>query len=178
MKNFLQTRLWVILMAMPIMVHAERISTPHNFQTMVTKSEITVTNSYKTAETALTTYNCSGTNCTFAKDHYSGTLWSFKMLDNGSTVTTTRINELAEFQLAHYPPTKYEDLQVYVSTDGISWGLPLSGDAITYSAGTINVTVPRNNYYVRFRNNASTDVSILSIIWHQDHCNCFIYEAE
>ena len=100
------------------------------------------------------------------------------MLDNGSTVTTTRINELAEFQLAHYPPTKYEDLKVYVSTDGVSWGLPLSGDAITYSAGTINVTVPRNNYYVRFRNNASTDVSILSIIWYQDHCNCFIYEAE
>jgi len=178
MKNYIHAIFGIMLIGLPMMVRAERISTRHEFQNMVTKSEITITNSYKTAETALTTYNCDGTNCTFAKDHYSGTLWSFKMLDNGSTVTTTRINELAEFQLAHYPPTKYENLQVYVSTDGVSWGLPLSGDAITYSAGTINVTVPRNNYYVRFRNNASTDVSILSIIWYQDHCNCFIYEAE
>jgi len=144
---------------------------------MVTKSEITVTNSYTTAETDLLTYQCSG-GAKFNKDHIYKSQWSFNLLDYGSTVTTTRINELAEFQLAHYPPTRYENLQVYVSTDGISWGLPLSGDAITYSAGTINVTVPRNNYYVRFRNNASTDVSILSIIWYQDHCNCFIYEAE
>jgi len=159
------------------MVHAERIPHEHNFQDMVTKSEITVTNSYTTAETDLLTYQCSG-GAKFNKDHIYKSQWSFNLLDYGSTVTTTRINELAEFQLAHYPPTRYENLQVYVSTDGISWGLPLSGDAITYSAGTINVTVPRNNYYVRFRNNASTDVSILSIIWYQDHCNCFIYEAE
>ncbi len=178
MKNYIHAIFGIMLIGLPMMVRAERISTRHEFQNMVTKSEITITNSYKTAETALTTYNCSGTNCTFAKDHLTGKLWSFKMENKGSTVTTSRIDELAEFRIAHYPTTRYEDLKIYVSTDGTSWGDPLSGDAISYSASAINVTVPRNNYYVRFYNNASTDVSIISIIWYQDHCNCFIYEAE
>ena len=178
MKNYIHAIFGIMLIGLPMMVRAERTGTKHDFQEMFTKSKITITNSNKTAETALTTYNCSGTNCTFAKDHLTGQRCSFKMLDKGSTVVTTRIDELVEFQIAHYPTSRYEDLKIYVSTDGTSWGDPLSGDAISYSASAINVTVPRNNYYVRFYNNASTDVSIISIIWYQDHCNCFIYEAE
>lgn len=166
----------LLLALCPAFSRAERIPHEHDFQSMVSKSEIVVTNSYHTATTDLLTYQCSGSNSSFAKDHLYKTLWSFKLLDNGSTVTTTKINELAEFQLAHYPPTTYTNLKVYVSKDSITWSPALTGDSISYSAGTVAVTIPRNNYYVRFRNVASTDVSILSIIWYQDHCNCFIYE--
>ena len=173
MHNYLTSLLVGLLIFLcPSLTHAERIYTEHKFNTMVINSEIVVTNSFHTAETDLLTYQCSGTNASFAKDHLGANQWSFKLLDNGSTVTTTRIPELAEMSIAHYPASKYEALKVYISTDSIAWSLAPA----TYSAGTINVTIPRNNYYVRFKNTASTDVSILSIIYYQDHCNCFIYE--
>lgn len=183
MKNFLQTRLWVILMAMPIMVHAERIPHEHHFPTLVSNSEITVTNSNTTAETDLLTYQCSG-GAKFNKDHIYKSQWSFNLLDYGSTVTTTKIDELEEFTIGVITNSDVYDctnLKVKVSKDGVNWGTqPItSSDSITYTASSIRVTLPRNNYYVRLYNtNGSKDISIISIFWYQDHCNCFIYEAE
>ncbi len=177
MHNYLTSLLVGLLIFLcPSLTHAERIYTEHNFQEMVAKSEIDVSGDRKNAETELLTYTCSGTNATFAKDHLGANQWSFKLLDNGSTVTTTLIPELAEMRIVHYPTTKYTNLKIYISTDSITWSPALDGDNISYTASAISVTVPRNNYYVRFKNTASTDVSILSIIYYQDHCNCFVYE--
>ena len=179
-KRTLHTALWLVLIALcPVPVCAERIPHEHNFQSMVTNSEITLTNSNKTATTNLLTYQCSGTNATFGKDHYlpsASKVWSFKLLDNGSTVTTTRIDELAEFWVGHYPPTTCTNLKVYVSKDSITWSPALTGDSISYETGYVTVTIPRNNYYVRFRNSTAADVSIIRINWYQDHCSCFTYE--
>ena len=166
----------LLLALCPAFSRAERIPHEHDFQSMVSKSEIVVTNSNTTATTDFLKYQCSGSNSTFAKDHLSGKLWSFKLESNGSTVTTTRINELSEFVLLHYPASVCTNLKVYVSKDSITWSPALSGDSITYTSGSVAVTIPRNNYYVRFRNATSADVSITRINWYQDHCNCFIYE--
>lgn len=171
----------LLLALCPAFSRAERIPHEHDFQSMVSKSEIVVTNSNTTAATDLLTYQCSGTNAIFAKDHYAGTYWSFKLLNYGSTVTTTKINELDEFTVAvvtDYGAKSCDNLKVKVSKDSITWSGPLtSSDSISYTANSITVTLPRNNYYVRLYNtNGAKDVSITSIVWYQDHCNCFTYE--
>ena len=177
MKNFLQTRLWVILMAMPIMVRAELIPSEHTYQSMNKATELIITNSYTTAQTALLWYKCSGTNAKF--ERYGGSIWSISLPKSNKFVTTSKVNELSGIRIVHYPASKVEDIKIYVSRDSVDWGVPLSGDNITYSSGGIDVSLPRNNYYVRIKNTSSTiDVYLPSIIWYQDHCNCFIYEAE
>ena len=182
MKNFLQTRLWVILIAMPIMVHAERIYTPHTFHTMNKVTELIFSGSNTIGRTELLTYKCTGTVDTkFGKDHVFNTYISIRLPKNGSTVTTSQINELDEFTIGVLPADESRrNILVKVSTDSISWGDPLSSeDVIQYSNGSIHVSLPRNNYYVRIYNtNGAKEASITSIYWYQDHCNCFIYEAE
>lgn len=168
------------LLLYPVFACAERTSTPHDFQSMVTKSELSTANSNTTILTDFVNYQCTGTNAKMWKDLASGQYWSINLPKGNTTyVTTACINELAEFQIVHYPTSTRPEIKIYVSRDGSSWGDPLTTDYVTYSSGAIDVTVPRNNYYVRIKNTSSTsDVSILRIIWYQDHCNCFLYEPE
>lgn len=168
------------LFLFPAFACAERISTPHDFQSMVTKSELSTANSNTTILTGFATYQCTGTGARMWKDLASNTYWSINLPKNSSSfVTTTRINELTEFRIAHYPASTCTDIKIYVTTDSLSWGAALTTDNVTYSSGAIDVTIPRNNYYVRIKNTAtSKDVSILRIVWYQDHCNCFTYEPE
>ena len=137
-------------------------------------TELIITDSYTKAKTDLLRYTCSGTNAKF--DRYGGSIWSISLPKSNRFVTTTRVNELDGFDFVYYPASSNESIKVYVSKDSISWGKALSGDSIEYSAGSVAVTIPRNNYYVRIKNESSTDIFIPAIIWYQDHCNCFIYE--
>ena len=164
----------LLLVLCPAVTRAERIPTSHNFQTMNKSTELIITDSYTKAKTDLLRYTCSGTYAKF--DRYGGSIWSISLPKSNRFVTTTRVNELDGFDFVYYPASSNESIKVYVSKDSISWGKALSGDSIEYSAGSVAVTIPRNNYYVRIKNESSTDIFIPAIIWYQDHCNCFIYE--
>ena len=174
-----------MLIGLPMMVRAEKIYTEHTFRTMNKETELLFYSSNTIAWTNLLTYRCTGNADTkFDKDHIYKTNISIRLPKNGSTVTTSKINELEEFIIGVITNSDVYDctnLKVKVSKDSVNWGsLPItSSDSITYTASSIQVTLPRNNYYVRLYNtNSSKDISITSIFWYQDHCNCFIYEAE
>lgn len=170
--------IWMLIMVCPAMIRAERIYTPHSFDTMHKNGDLTITNSNTIGRTALAWYQCSGTNAKFFTDHVYSTYISIRLPRNGSTVTTSKINELDEFTIGMIPDNvDRSNIKVMVSTDSISWDGPLSdASVIEYSNGSIHVTLPRNNYYVRIYNTMdSKDTSISSIQYYQDHCNCFIY---
>ena len=178
-KRTLHTALWLVLIALcPVPVCAEHIYTPHDFQSMNKVTELILTNSNTTASTELLTYQCTGTDAKFGKDHKFSTYFSIRLPKNGSTVTTSKINELDEMQIAVIPADESRDnIKVKVSKDSITWSAPLSGDSISYSNGQITVTLPRNNYYVRIYNtNGSKNTSLTTISYYQDHCSCFTYE--
>ena len=166
----------VCALILSICTYAERIPTVHEFASMPA-SDLVFTNSNKTATTPLTVYTCSGTSAVFGLDHVYNSKTSIRLPKNGSTVTTSCINELSEFTITYEPIAESRpNLKVQVSKDSVNWGYPLStSDSIAYSTGSITVTLPRNNYYVRIKNTNSSDVSIRIITYYQDHCNCFIY---
>lgn len=181
MKNQLRTILWTLILLYPVFACAETITTNHVFQTMNKSTELIFSNSYTTAETNLLTYQCTstGTGANAKFDRYGGSTWSIVLPSSSSKyVTTTCINELSGFTIGHYPSSKNVNIKVYVSKDGSTWSSALSGDSITYYSGTIDVSLPRNNYYVRIKNISGSEIYLLNIIWYQDHCNCFLYEPE
>ena len=179
MHNYLTSLLVGLLIFLcPSMIRAERIYTEHDFQSMDKTTELVFSNSNTTAKTELLTYQCTGTDAKFAIDHVYKRFSSIRLPKYGSTVTTTKINELEEFLIGVIPADeKRDNIKVRVSKDSITWSDPLTSDNIQYSNGSITVTLPRNNYYVRIYNtNGAKDTSIKSIYYYQDHCNCFIYE--
>lgn len=182
MNRYFTTLFWTLLLLLcPAITRAERIGTDHNFQTLVEQGKYSATNLNTTIRTDFVTYQCSGTDAKMQKDSQTNRYWCFHLpKTKNAFVTTTRINELAEFNIVHYPNANCKDfIKIYVTTDSLSWGDPLTTDNVTYSIGTINVAIPRNNYYVRIKSTSSSDnVSILEIDWYQDHCNCFIYNPE
>lgn len=158
-------------------IRAESITTTQDFSSMASLGTLTFTLSNTVGTTDFVTYTCSGTNAEFGADHVYRTKISIRLPKNGSTVTTSRIDELKEILIKFYPSNEYRpNLRVQLSRDGETWGDPLTGDEIDYTDGTVSVTIPRNNYYVRIRNSSTKDVSIVSITYYQDHCNCFVYE--
>ena len=168
--------LLLALALIPSLSCAETIRTLQDFQAMTVAGTLKFSNSNKTGKTDFVTYTCSGTNAVFAQ--YGGVI-SIKLQQNGSTVTTTKIKELKEFIISFESNKKDErNLKVQVSKDSITWSPPLlTTDSIVYSSGSIHVTLPRNNYYLKIYNTTGTYPSyITSMDYYQDHCNCFIYE--
>ena len=174
--NFRYCFLSVLLMT-SLMAYAERTPIDHDFNAIV--STLSFANYNKIITSADMIYTCVGTNAAFAKDHLYNSKWSIKLPDRNDKVTTTLIDELDAINIVHYPEDKpCENIKIYVSNDSIEWGDPLSGSQITYNSGTIEATVPRDSYYVRIVNSGSSKpVSLIEIIYYQDHCpGCFLFK--
>ena len=183
MKRFLvPILLWFVLALFPSLSRAEIIYTPQNFQTMTSAKTLKFNSPTNTIGTTdFVTYSCSGTNAKFAQYGGLGGVITIQLPTNGSTVTTTKINELTEFVVSFDSSNKDgKNLKVRVSKDSINWSYPLSTtDSIVYTTGSFHVTLPRNNYYIRIYNTTGTYPSYIpSINYTQDHCNCFIYQPE
>ncbi|MBR2164924.1 MAG: hypothetical protein IJ915_00040 [Paludibacteraceae bacterium] len=179
MKQYKYLIVFLVSLALvPSALMAETIRTTQDFQTMAAAKTLTFANSNKTGKTDFVTYSCSGTNSVFA---LYNSIITIKLQQNGSTVTTTKIKELSELIINFEASQKNErNLKVQVSKDSLSWSPPLSTtDSIVYSSGSMHVTLPRNNYYIRIYNTTGTyPTYITAMDYHQDHCNCFIYQPE
>lgn len=171
MKKLLSTILCLLVLS-PALSRAETIT--HEFA-----SGFTFTNSNKTATKDGFAYSCSST-ASFWLDLIYGSVISLNMPDGSSAATTsTAIENLTRVMISHYPASKCENLKVYISTDGSSWGSALSGDAIEYgNSGTIFVTVPKGNYYLKFANTTSTAVSIIQVEYTTEPCVCLKVVSE
>lgn len=173
------TLLFLFLLVSPL-CRADRETVSHVFHTMDKKTDLIFSNDNKTATTALLTYTCA-TGSEFARDHVYDTYISAVLVASTGTVTTTQVKELTGFHIVHFPLAACTNVKVYVSKTGVFDGvLPLSGDNITYnSTGTIDVTIPRGNYYIKIVNtDGSNKFSIRSMYYYLDHCNCFEYVPE
>lgn len=162
-----------------VMGYADRETVAQSFNSMY-PSELELSADYKTITTDKVTYTCTGGTTQFWLDHQFGTVYSIVLAESVGTVTTTKVNELIGFQILSRPNSKNDKVKVYVSKDGVDFGTALSGDKITYDkSGTIDVSIPRGNYYIRIVNtNSSSKCSLTRIDYYLDHCNCFEYIPE
>ncbi len=172
MKKLLSTILCLLVLS-PALSRAETIT--HEFRTGFTFS-----NSNKTATKDGFSYSCGSSTASFWLDLIYGSVISLNMPDGSSAATTsTAIENLTRVMISHYPASKCENLKVYISTDGSSWGSALSGDAIEYgNGGTIFVTVPKGNYYLKFANTTSTAVSVIQVEYTTEPCVCLKVVSE
>ncbi len=174
MKKLLSTILCLLVLS-PALSRAETIT--HEFA-----SGFTFTNSNKTATKDGFAYSCSST-AVFGQDliNPAGTkVIALNMPDGSSAATTsTAIENLTRVMISHYPASKCENLKVYISTDGSSWGSALSGDAIEYgNSGIIYAFLPKGNYYLKFANSSSADVSIIQVEYTTEPCVCLKVVSE
>ena len=170
--------IWIGLLSLSAVVcRAERqLFAGHVVNTMFPAGTMTCVSPFTVATTAELTYTFSGTGAMLGPDHLTQSKYVFLLPKNDcELVITPAIDELVGLQIFHYPLSKCTNIKVYASEDG-EWGDPLSGDAIEYkSTGSIEVTVPRDTYYLKIANSANSGFSILSIYYYTEHCNCFRY---
>lgn len=155
----------------------------HNFQSMNTEPrtiEFESVNKYASSTTDAITYTCGGTSTSkFWLDHVYNYAMSINLLNYGDyVIISPAIDNLRGFDIFYEPANENRNtiIQVYLSTDGISWGEPLTGENINYEKGVINVTPPSGSYQIKIVDiNGSYDTSITEIDYMIENCNCFRY---
>lgn len=175
MKKLLSIILCLLVLS-PALTRAETIT--HEFA-----SGFTFSNSNKTATKDGFSYSCGSSTAVFGQDLINPAgkkVIALNMPDGSSGATTsTAIENLTRVMISHYPASRCENLKVYISTDGSSWGSALSGDAIEYgNSGTIYAFLPKGNYYLKFANTTSTAVSIIQVEYTTEPCVCLKVVSE
>lgn len=177
LKTYIAIVVWILVS--PVVCRADRVSVYHEFNEMSQPEEIKYSNSNKTAETALLTYTC-GNNAKFDREGaYSGPI-CLKFTSKNDSATTTQVEELAGMQIMHSSGYSSDFLNMFVSKDGETWN-KLTGDSIAYRSGGIEVTLPKGNYYIKWKTRKTPDTvpfCIYSVTYYLEQCNCFVYEEE
>lgn len=129
-------------------------------------------------------YTCGGSadfGASHAVDGYTSPL-SIRLLNTGDyVIISPALKQLSKLTINFIPSDKTRsNLKVYLSEDGSEWGTALAGDDISYTAnGKVVADFETGVYYVKIvNNNGSNDVSIKSIEYRFDDCNCFTYTPE
>lgn len=173
MKKLTHITVLLLFLLPPVFCRAESEKVEESFQDLNSKSAITFSPGNKEATTDLLTYTCTGTKAEFGSD---GTRIVIKLVNSGEYVTTTRVDELKRIFIYCNNSVTPSNYKIYLSKDSVDFGTPLSAGIEYLSAGTIDATFPRGNYYVRIVNTASSNsLFIKRIDYYLDHCNCFEY---
>lgn len=181
MKQFFRLfALLLILGSAPCM--AEDVVIVHNFQTLYSAGNLTITPNGLEASKIGTVndgivYTC-GDNVVFGSDFATSTKKTINFSGNSKRLEVSQINGLKEIQLKNIKEngSMSHDFRIKLSTDGSVWG-----DAIYVSEvigkNMCNVTFPAGNYYVRIYTSYNTPVSIteLRFVTEPEDCNCFVY---
>ncbi len=149
-------------------LRAETIT--HNFDELFKGGKLTLTNANKKGTTAEVEYTCGTGTERFWYDLIYSSVIAINLPNSGNEVSTSVIEDLTQVRISHFPNTEYPNLKVYVSTDGISWGDPLT--AMEYGLGTTFADVPKGNYYLKIANSSSAKLSIIEIRYTTDPSSC------
>ena len=149
----------------------------HNFQEMISSSTISFNLGY-TAASATTddvtyTYTCGED----AKFDVVSTVVGIKMYENGDyVIVTPAIGGLNRLMIGYNAIPPKEEIEVYISPDGVDWGSPLT-EGVTYGSGMVDATIPQGDYQVMIRNKGSNDIFVTSMKYYYEveECNCFRY---
>ncbi len=126
------------------------------------------------------TYTCSG-NAEFGID--GGYLYLLMPKSGDDFILSPAITDLAEILLYYSPftspPYPNYHIQVYISSDGSSWGDPLPAARLTKAdIKSVKVLIPKGTHYVRIRHTDNTAIKIQQITYTTSDCNCFQYIPE
>ena len=149
----------------------------HNFQEMIPLGTLRFgpgnTSASATTDDVTYTYTC-GESAVF--DNVSYRL-GIKMYSEGDFfVVTPAIGGLNRLMIGYNAIPQKEEIEVYISPDGVDWGSPLT-EGVTYGSGMVEATIPQGDYQVKIRNKGTKDIFITSMKYYYEveECNCFRY---
>ena len=166
------------------MYGAAKDNVTHIFHEMSNPSEIAFTNYNRHAETALCSYQCSGTNAEFYRDLVYNSRISINLPGSERYVTTSAIDSLAGLQIRYYHVAGEDPkLRLTLSRDSVIWSAPIAFTDTTNldtKQRNITATFTPGRYYVRISNTVGTrKVSIDRLVYSFGDCpNCFMYIEE
>ena len=182
MKQFFRLlALLLILGSAPC--RAEDVVIVHNFQTLFSAGNLTITpnagleaNKIGTVNDGIV-YTC-GDDVVFGSDLATSTKKTINFSGNSKRLEVSLINDLKEIQLKNTMASgsMSHDFRIKLSTDGSSWGEPIYF-AEVLGKSMCNVAFPKGNYYVRIYTSDAINVSIteLRFVTEPEDCNCFVY---
>lgn len=181
MKRILPYIIVLILSLIPFsFVVGEPIT--HNFNEMYNASPkqlVLATPSYKSATTTTDdlTYTISGsTEAKFWLDlHYSSVISVNLPSMNDSVIVASPSEAVRQVWILFYPSSTYEQLKVYASADGTSYGGELDAE---YVDGRVIANLPSGSHYLKVKNTGKTSISIYQMEYRIENCNCFRYVPE
>ena len=149
----------------------------HNFQEMIPLGTLSFgsgnTSANATTDDVTYTYTCGED----AKFDVVSTVVGIKMYENGDyVIVSPAIAGLNELQIGYNAIAEKEEIEVYISPDGVDWGSPLT-EGVTYGSGMVVATIPQGDYQVMIRNKGSNDIFVTSMKYYYEveECNCFRY---
>ena len=179
MKKLTNISILVVFILCSTICRAANDSTiVHNFSDLITAGKLNLVKPYTegpVTDGSGITYTCSG-NVTFGS--YNAQI-CLNFTGTGDTVTTTLIRNLKKIRFIMYSSYDNFDpssIKVRLSTDGISWGEPLTTTTLLKnSCETSEFTAC--DYYVKICTSSNKAFSIPEIrYWlSRDFCNCFPY---
>lgn len=149
---------------------AESVAITHDFNDMVSKSELTFPNrpsSYAVGETDLVTYTGSDGG-TFAS--VSGGI-GITLPDDGVMQTSPEISDLTRLHLMYTKGSTPSGIKIYISTDNSSW-TEISSSA---SVGPTDIDAPmptKGNYFIKVVNKSGSPISFLMWRYTYEPCHC------
>lgn len=182
MKQFIRL-VSVLLILGSAPCRAENDTIVHNFQTLYSAGNLTITANGASEARKIGTvndgivYTC-GDNVEFNNDIATSTQKAINFYGSIKRVVTTQINDLKEIRMKNSLSNgaRTLDLRIKLSTDGSSWGDAISMVAVP-ATNLCSATFPKGNYYVRIYTYGSIEVSIteLRFVTESEDCNCFVY---
>ncbi len=151
---------------------AESVAITHDFNDMVSKSELTFPNrpsSYAVGETDLVTYTGSAGGAFTLNDKLK---FQIGLPKNGGTVQTSpEIANLTGVQITHTRGATPSNIKIYISTDNDSWTEITS--SATFNSSTIDVSMPtKGNYYLKVVNESNSVINFPSWEYYYEPCHC------
>ncbi len=150
---------------------AESVAITHDFNDMVSKSELTFPNrpsSYAVGETDLVTYTGSAGG-TFNLDGSSRFIISLP--NDGVMQTSPEIPDLTRLHLMHTKGSTPSGIKIYISTDNSSW-TDVTSSAV-FSSSDIDVPMPaKGNYFIKVVNKSGAAISFLMWRYTYEPCHC------
>ena len=175
-RNFRYLGATLLLTILPFSVmRGENIT--HNFQEMIPLGTLIFgpenTSANATTDDVTYTYTCGED----AKFDVVSTVVGIKMYENGDyVIVTPAIGGLNRLMIGYNAILQKEEIEVYISPDGVDWGSPLT-EGVTYGSGMVDAIIPQGDYQVMIRNKGSNDIFVTSMKYYYEveECNCFRY---
>ena len=156
---------------------AESSGIVHDFNDLVSKSQLTFPSGYTVGVTDLVTYTGSSGGGFGLDGTPPYAKYCIALPKDGIIQTSPAISGLKRVQLMHTLGKTPENVKIYISTDNSSWTEITS--SVVFRSTDIDALMPsRGDYYLKIVNESGAEIKFLSFQYVIEPCHCLRVVSE